>query len=58
MIAVAVVIALLVPILLSTILTGAKAHIIIVSVATIVCITILAMAVQVRTIEVIVAGTT
>jgi hypothetical protein len=58
LIAFAVVIALLVPILISSIITSAKAHIIIVSVATIVCITILAMAVQVRTIEVIVAGTT
>jgi hypothetical protein len=58
LIAVVVIIALLVPILICSYTTSAKARIIVVSFATIVCITTLVMAVQVRTIEMIVAGTT
>lgn len=58
LIAVVVIIALLVPILICSYTTSAKARIIVVSFATIVCITTLFMAVQVRTIEMIVAGTT
>ena len=58
LIAVVVIIALLVPILICSYIASAKARIIIVSFATIICITTLVIAVQVRTIEMIVAGTT
>jgi hypothetical protein len=58
LIAVAVIVALLMPVLICNNVTGLGARIIIVSVATIVCIIALVMTVQARTIEVIVAGTT
>lgn len=58
LIAVAVIVALPVPVLICNHVTGLRARIIIVAVATIVCIKTLVMTVEVRTIAVIVAGST
>ena len=58
LIAVAVIVTLLTPVLICNYVVGSKARIIVVAISTIVCITTLIMTVQARTIEVIVAGTT
>lgn len=58
LIGVVVIIILLVPILICSHITSAEARIITISLATITCVTTLVMTVQVRTIEMIVAGTT
>ena len=58
LIAVAVIVTLLAPVLICNYVVGSKARIVVVAISTIVCITTLIMTVQARTIEVIVAGTT
>lgn len=58
LIGVVVIIILLVPILICSHITSAEARIITISLATITCVTTLVTTVQVRTIEMIVAGTT
>ena len=58
LIAVAVIVTLLTPVVICNYVDGSKARVIIVATSTVVCITTLIMTVQARTIEVIVAGTT